>query len=604
MLIDIANFLTYEPVIPHPIGVKLASRYPPQITKGAVYRTYADPETRLIELERADVDGQYWKDQVKDPELFLAAYRAQFSDVPYKAGFYKSFMAEYWAMGERRRFHLSLMDLLFQQVKLDQVLVYEPPVKPRDPLGFYGPIDGTDWEGMSKEYYMHSELERRVCVYRNYMLGATSSFMMDPIYDDCLLHYRAMEVRVSEMISIIRDLPETYELVFPGDGIGVGSIASIILERRYVSSEPNRIGALARLMGIITDDQAGGISPKPDQAQVLILSNLSRFANLEEMMHGYRNIIILDASRLLLEGFHPLLLDGTLSTTMYDYRPQTLATQREYQRSYEQMRIPHMTSRDPVVIQSLQLNKKHDPLSEIIAVSSIRDATSGSDFVISERRYAKDAPRRPGSFSFKDGMVNYYDHRTHKVFTEDGYYTVNSKKYQSRTILNSEYDLMGLMTFQISLPFSIWHLEQAYSMGVLVPIELAHMVQDGPEVWHAVFRVTTPNLSNLDAREIDFNRTQDYRQIERVLHRQGVKARIKEHHRQQSAKEKTRDPELSKSLAIVKTSKIRDKEKSAKKRVSQKSRQTRSSRTYVVRPQQEEDPVDFGPANERLRDIL
>jgi len=568
---------------------------------GVVYRSYSDPEARLEQLGRTDVEGVHWREQVKNPELFVAAYRAQFSEVEYLPGFYKSFIDEWRLKGESRRHLVHLLDMMFAQLKLADVKVYVPPPKARDPLGFDGPVDGSDWSGMSKEYYLQGTLERRVCLYRNYMIGATSSFMMDPIYDDCLLHYRAMEVRVAEMMSIIRDIPDSYELVFPGDGVGVGSIASVVLERRYVSAEPNRIGELANFLGLISSRMEGAIEPKKDQAQVLILSNLSRFVDLECLMRGYRNIIVYDATRVLMEGFSSVSSDFTLSTTMLDYRPKTLALQREYQRSYESMRIPKMTSSDPVVIQSLILNQKHDPLSKYRAVANMRDVVDGSEFVLSERRLARDPPRKEGAFSYENGMLNYYDYRTHKVFQEDGFYTKKSSAYQSTTTLSNDYDIMGLLTFRVILHFSCWHLDSAYSEQALVQIILVYMVRDGPEEWEAVYRVVTPNLSNEMAREFDFNRAQEYRKVALVLREQAYRGRVKEFNRQR--KSKAPDKTVREGRDDLPKPRVRKSPQIQK--IDRQICQLRKRTVRKVRVTKEPE-VDnqYQAFNERLRDIL
>jgi len=414
-----------EEVVPLSIAKVLVNKFKLKTREDVQYRVYENYEQRLQVLYDQDEPGESWTEQIRDPRKFLAAYAAMFSESEYEPGFYKSFVAHMRTRGRAATQVLLNLDLQFQQINLDVTIPHVRRL--RDPLGFQAVPDGSTWDKMSDAYYQQGDLEKRVSVYVQFLEGASVSMMMDDIYGDPLNHYRAVNERIGTMISIVRDLPEDAILYFPGDGIGVGAIASIILGREYYSSEINRVGELAIRLGIIQSREDNeSLKARMRPQDILICSNLSRFVDVPSYVEKVQNVVVFDAARRLYPGFRSVSVDHLLSTTIDSWRPSALAYPRATLRPIDTMAIPAMTSQDPVVVSELKHNGKFDPMSQHEAVMTQRDVVTGSEFILEERRIARDPPRASTHLQWLDGASHAFDVNFHRAYGPDGYFDVSA----------------------------------------------------------------------------------------------------------------------------------------------------------------------------------
>jgi len=92
-------------------------------------------------------------------------------------------------------------------------------------------------------------------------LNAIPLKVTEQYYDDPRHFYVTVEKQFSLYYETMYKLKREYKgkdplkFFIPGDGVGIGSIISMMLGVEYYSTEPNGIGSVARSLGIISSDE-------------------------------------------------------------------------------------------------------------------------------------------------------------------------------------------------------------------------------------------------------------------------------------------------------------------------------------------------------------
>lgn len=442
-------------------------------------------ETRLRELAKMDEQGVHWKQTPRD--LFLQSYAAWFLDVPFSLGFFYSLLQdseEYFKTGQGNPIHL--LDMYEQRHRGTTPI----KIKERDPLGVHGPPDGTEWRTMPLQYFTEIPEGRRSEIYITHLRMASKNRMMDDIYEDELNHYRALEQRIAEMVSIISKTTEEV-LHFPGDGIGVGSLAASMLGRKYVSSEPNGIGELARRLGIITRDWPieQHIASYPEATYVL--SNLSRFMDMAKMSQQVRAIIY-DVSMTQYPHYSKIDEQGVLTQNHpIMSAPALIPTQSV--RPIDEMLIPNLKPVDDKTRVHLIQNNKLEETSSVTASVTVQEAEPNS-FVLSMRKYLHAPARRYGEVQVLDGFVNHYEETVHRVYNNKGFRTSADRPYKLQTILSSEYDLKGRKQMLVRVKFNPSRLKWAYNFGRIRSVEPLNIEKVCIDEYEVLISLTTERL--------------------------------------------------------------------------------------------------------------
>jgi hypothetical protein len=125
------------------------------------------------------------------------------------------------------------------------------------------------------------------------MDSAANVHVLSQDYDDYESNGRAFVRRLPVIVQIVGQIPPEEVIYAPCDGIGVVSLACRQMCRKYVSSEQFGLGARAVRLGLITSDLSyeDAIADIPDGA-VVVLSNLSRYVNLEIAIQRFRCVVL------------------------------------------------------------------------------------------------------------------------------------------------------------------------------------------------------------------------------------------------------------------------------------------------------------------------
>lgn len=447
---------------PHPRCAMYVAAYVLIAPEVSVPRGRIRYESRLRELAARDKEGLHWK--LTPQKQFLSSYAAWFVDVPFSEGFFYSFLQEAEPFFRLERSDpVFLMDMFEQRHRGTQPI----SIVPRDPLGVNGVPDGTDWRGMTDSYFKSIPEERRVELYLRHLRGGRRSHMMDDIYDDELLHFRAYEERLAEMLSIIKSTTEEV-IHIPGDGIGVGAIAGRMLGRQVISSEPHGIGELARRLSIINNPWTVEQHVAAYPQGTYVFSNLSRFVDMPSLSQKVRAIIY-DVNIVLYPYYSKVNTQGTILQNHPIMSGPALVPYQSV-RPIDEMLILPMKPVDEKTRIQLENNSKLDESSEITASITVSEAESNS-FILSQRKFLQDPPRRPGEVQVLDGFVNSYEEGVHKVYNKRGFETRADRPYHLMTVLSEKYDLKGRKEMYIEVKFDPSRLKFAYDLGRLRAIE-------------------------------------------------------------------------------------------------------------------------------------
>lgn len=305
-------------------------------------------------------------------------------------------------------------------------------------------------------------------------------YMMGEIYDTPESHYKAINSRVGELVSIISGIPEEEVIHAPGDGIGAVALACRILDRPYVSSEPNDLGQRARKLGIIHESWTLTEHMIRHPTAYYVFSHLSRFVDVS--VYSSVKCVVYDQERYTAPGFEKLHWSGVLMTN--DSRVLRKAYIVHYSRMPD---ITHQAVKLNTMIESvrqeLEIQGKFDPESEIMAVPDKTYVLTGKEYVLAERRVAKDFTTRPGSTITESGETNFISAGESRVYLPRSMRLVPPKL--TTTLLDHSYDLAGCEYVRVMLPFRPDRLTHAFSRDIVVRVsvlsvsEVYHTYDDG-----------------------------------------------------------------------------------------------------------------------------
>lgn len=210
-------------------------------------------------------------------------------------------------------------------------------------------------------------------------------YMMGEIYDTPESHYKAINSRVGELVSILSGVPLDIVVHAPGDGIGVVALACRILNRPCVSSEPNMLGSRARKLGLIQQSWTITEHMTNYPTEFYVFSHLCRF--VDSSVYKTVKCVVYDQERYVAPEFELLHWSGVLVTN--DIRVE----RRSYIVHYS--RMPDITHQNITLSTQLESVKReliiqgvYDPESKIEAVPDKTYVVTGSEYVLVERRVA------------------------------------------------------------------------------------------------------------------------------------------------------------------------------------------------------------------------
>jgi hypothetical protein len=437
---------------------------------------------RFRELLQQDVQTSVsWREVTE--AAFLCCYASLYCEgMSLVPGFFFSVNQEY----KTDRRSLTAMDFRFDQEYLQwsrEKVMVEAKVVERE-VDDHAPVQ--DLESLVKQYL------------QEFQSSSVNSMMAD-VYEDDMKHYRAFNQRLGEMISIVQQIPERFEIHAPGDGIGVVSISCILLGRRYVSSEPADIGKRALILGIIKMkldlDQHIEFFKKDDhEDKVFLFSHLSRFVDMFKYSQMVKSVIYDNADDRY-RGYRYLDEHKKVQTNIEDMPmlTESYLTSRRDIRGFSDMGLEPMNSGgNEVVSVILSENNCLDEMSQIKAVYDRTKVITGKEFVLTDRKIAETHSSRLNSYEISDGYVRRASNlRTYRLTSTsverlEGLTT----RQEGVRVLSKDYDLKGRLVSHFKLPFKPQHIRFAYSRGYKVPVKVYTMSYDLTDsMWRATIRI-------------------------------------------------------------------------------------------------------------------
>jgi len=180
-----------------------------------------------------------------------------------------------------------------------------------DILEIFDEVKGSKMEFLNSkedrdiEYFhyvrFNFSLERRIELYKRFLRKRPVTL---PIwaneYDDPTSFLFYFEKQVPMYMDVLRSIEGDDRLYIVGDGPGTASIAAYTVGKRYASNEPNRIGLIAKELGII--------KPEPlKPTDIIILFNVLEYIKIEHFINHQKIIIVDENYSKPIEGlgFHP-----------------------------------------------------------------------------------------------------------------------------------------------------------------------------------------------------------------------------------------------------------------------------------------------------------
>jgi len=334
-------------------------------------------------------------------------------------------------------------------------------------------------------------------------LNSASVPVLKQDYSNPFDNYEAFAYRLPLMISLISKIPEYVTVYAPGDGVGVVSMACVLLNRKYYTSEPNSIGQLARELGIISckdtaEQFVSRLSNSDREPYIVILSNISIYTDISVYCEKHP-VLVLEA-RCFFSGSQYLKTvkdsDGRLWTNT-DVQFVVCRKQAERLPKYDKL-LPstRLKTSDPrayvelvtagydvVAAEGSELSQ-YVPEGDGVGVSyNFMNQSTNNDFVLAYRKFSSWKSGRPGQYSLTYGNWYEYNRERRPRRVLNGFKIVSDKPYMARSILRGHDFNLDENVKKIVVKFDPTVIRYAYSNEILIPVRVTSVSQqDGSYV--------------------------------------------------------------------------------------------------------------------------
>jgi len=336
----------------------------------------------------------------------------------------------------------TLIDRVFDYCSDDEMEVVAPVADVADE---YTVVDMFSPEF---EQEVQLEVQANVDLYLVEFQNSRAMPILSQDYSDHMDNYSAYAHRLPLIIEIVSQLPN--DLIWaPGDGIGVVSLACLLLHREYWSSEPNRIGLRARELGIIKSGGTFEDFVKSDRDGIVIISNLARYCDMT-LLQRYTKLIIIDELCYYPGCDVVPIVPGTYGRIRSNVPFRVTSGFFDGVNRIDKIfsiNDSYVTedSRAYVAMQRLGYNicaKAESPLSKLVPAGDGKlvtynfvGVTSSSDLILTYRKRAGAQSGRPGQYQWFDGMLYRFNRDEYIRVKRRGYKLYSDRNYNSTSIL-------------------------------------------------------------------------------------------------------------------------------------------------------------------------
>jgi hypothetical protein len=275
-----------------------------------------------------------------------------------------------------------------------------------------------------------------------YYSGTEKSHVMETNYEQTDRHYTAISERLPILLDAIASFDPKLPVVIPGDGIGVGALASIYLKRRFYAAEPNEIGGMAEFAGIL----------KRESFAEMVLAE-------EPVAWVYSNIQLYIEKTLVRQGDQAFILDARMNDyTDLGLTPVPGTNNRVWTNT--PVHVVLKALRPPKSNYILESAKPLDPMAaEVCKMQSIPIADSGTPtvwsnrervppdaFVLRERKLASRPTGKPGQSRYTEKEIYPFNEHDYVMLTPDGVRVQSDLAYQRAGVLPGDYGPVEFIT--------------------------------------------------------------------------------------------------------------------------------------------------------------
>lgn len=451
--------------------------------RSGTQRVWGDMGAYTSQLMKQDTGKQ----RVFSDEDVLLSYPSMYVKSNYVPGYYNRYAGRAPEVVER------ILDLEFDTVRARSCLKH--PIELRE----------------EKLEVAEDDVQQdRVQLYMQELrLGKVGHMMDVGIYDTSDKHFRAIDTRVGELVSVMRSIPLDVVVHAPGDGVGACALASRVTGHVVVSSEPSPIGERAREIGLIQHKWTIQEHIEQYPKGFYLLSHLHRFVDIDQLVKDNNlEVLIFDrnftrvANCEFVDEFSLIQTNSDrVKVVQYLVQPARLP-------DISTMAIEKMRSDDEYVAQHLCRMGKYDPQSKLVAVRDRTKVVTGEEFMMMERKIANKIMTRSGTYVIDHGMATFIQYGKNYV-CRPGVSQVVSTSERVMSVLSSDYDIGSLNYFRVIVPFNPCFIRKAYSGLELKLVELVSCTEVNDRYYDAVFRVrqgehdTLRNVEILDQEEVD-----------------------------------------------------------------------------------------------------
>lgn len=317
----------------------------------------------------------------------------------------------------------------------------------------------------------------------------------------------AVRTRLALVHEIMMQIPSTYAHRADGDGIGVVAIVAAQLGRRFKCSEPAAVGYRAAAYGLLS------IAPLHDDEDRL-LTDVNWYVNTSIYVHIPKKqmnkpVVIIEQRQKDFSVFAkevPWTYGRVWSTFDLEVRlidhPEIVLVDRMIDGGYP---IDTMAAYS-ITHQSLQIIQDRMQATDRLPTiaSNIKFIQTANDFLLSERKFARDKTGKAGQHMVSDVDIKGHEAGTRSLFIKspEEVLSVQPKNYRDNDVYRHD-TLKGRDEIDVVIkkhPCSIRAMFADDISRVKVPVELVNYSVVSPGVYQATYRVP---MSEVRLKQVD-----------------------------------------------------------------------------------------------------